>query len=142
MADNKQLYIADASVLLKWFIEEIEDHEQALKFKKDFVNEKIEINIPTCCIYEIMNTITRKIPQAAMIILSQILIMEIEEFTLNLENSYTAVEIIDKFPKISFYDAIYHSLAIRNNGTFLTSDKKYYNLAKPLKHIKLLKDYK
>ncbi|MBI5753531.1 type II toxin-antitoxin system VapC family toxin [Candidatus Peregrinibacteria bacterium] len=113
-----------------------------MKFKQDYVNEEIEIAMPTSCLYETMNTIARKIPAAATLILSQILTMEIEEIGLALENSSSAVEIIEKCPKLSFYDAIYHAIAIRNQATFITADEKYYNQAKSLKHIKLLKDYK
>lgn len=142
MVENKQLYIVDASVLIKWFIQEIEDKNQALKFKRDYINEEIEIGMPTSCLYETFNTIARKAPGSATLILSQILIMGIEEYELTLENSSTTIEILEKSPKISFYDAIYHSIAIRNKGIFLTADEKYYNQAKSLKHIQLLKDYK
>lgn len=43
------------------------------------------------------------------------------------------------FPTI--YDSIYHALAIRMDGTFLTADKRHYAKAKSFGHIKLLKDW-
>lgn len=137
----KELYILDASVLIKWFTHE-EHRENALKLRADFLEDKIEIGTPTLTFYEIMNYATRKDPGRALLFLSQIQMLNMTNFFQTIENTSTAMEIMIKFPKISFYDAIYHAIAINHNGTFITADEKYYQITKRLKHIKLLKDYK
>lgn len=142
MAENKELYVVDASVVLKWFLAESQDKSQALQLKNDYTEGKIEINMPTSCLYEILNTIGRILPAQATIILSEILMLNIEQNDLSLKISFLALSIMEKFPKISFYDSAYHASAIHHNGTFITADEKYYQKTKELKHIKLLKDYK
>lgn len=141
MAENKPLYVIDASVLIKWFIIEVEDRQQALKIKENHVNKTIQLVMSSACLYETLNTLGRKVPSMALLILSEILMLNIEEYRLTLENSYRALTIIQKFPKVSFYDAFYHAIAIENNGVFVTADANYYQKTKSLKHIKLLKDY-
>lgn len=141
MAENNKLYIIDASVLLKLFIEETQDIEKAVAIQTDFLKDKIRLGMPSSCLYEILNTLCRKFPDKAMVSLSQILMLNIEEYRLSLENSYRAMTIMQKFPRVSFYDASYHAIAIENNGIFVTSDENYYQKTRSLKHIKLLKDY-
>lgn len=141
MAENSLLYVIDASVLIKWFIIEVEDRQQALKIKEDHVNKIIQLVMPSACLYETLNTLGRKTPAMAPLILSEILMLNIEEYHLNLENSCRALSIMQKFSGVSFYDASYHAIAIENNGIFVTADENYYKKTKSLKHIKLLKDY-
>lgn len=137
----KPLYIADASVILKWFIKE-NNRTEALKLKQDFLNNKIELGIPTLAYYEVNNYTVRTKPMEALFFLSQLFMLQMIEFGITLENSSKSMEITGKFAKISFYDAAYHALAIQNNGTFITADENYYKKAKSLKHIRLLKNYK
>ena len=141
MEGNNRLFVLDASVLIKWFIEEIENKTEALKIKQDYVEERIEVIIPSLCLYEVSNTMSKKIPDA-ILTFSQILMLDIPEKSLKLDDTYQALKIINKIPKVSFYDAIYHAIAINHNATFITADEKYYAQTKSLKHIQLLKDYK
>ncbi len=141
MAENNPLYIIDASVLLKLFIEETQNLKEAIAVQTDFLKNKIQLGMPSFCLYEILNTLCRQFPDKAMISLSQILMLNISEYRLNLENSYRALTIMQKFPKVSFYDASYHAIAIENGGMFITADENYYKKTRSLKHIKLLKNY-
>ncbi len=141
MAENNQLYIIDASVLLKPFIEETQDLEKAIAVQKDFLKYKIKLGMPSFCLYELLNTLCRKFPDKAMPSLSQILMLNIKEYRLNLENLYIALTIMQKFSKVSFYDAVYHAIAIENGGIFVTADENYYKTTRSLKHIRLLKNY-
>lgn len=137
----KPLHILDSSVILK-LIKKEKDQEKAYELLEKFYRKEIELGIPTLAYYEVLNYLSREIPLQSILFFSQIMTMEMSEFTVNLENVAETIEITQKFPKAAFYDATYHALAISHNGTFITADEKYYNLAKPLKHIKLLKDYK
>jgi len=51
--------ILDASVILKWFIEE-KDTDKALKIRDDYVAGKIDIEIPDLLIYELANVLRYK----------------------------------------------------------------------------------
>ncbi|MEK7672899.1 MAG: type II toxin-antitoxin system VapC family toxin [Patescibacteria group bacterium] len=136
----KKLYIVDASVIIKWGALE-ENHKEALKLREDFLKNNIEFAIPTLAIYEAMNYMVRKEPNKALLFLSQLLSMKINQFSITLGNTAKSLDITEAFKKTSFYDAHYHSLAILNNATFITADEKYYEQAKSLKHIQLLKHY-
>lgn len=142
MAENKkQTFIIDASILIKWLLNEKEDLFKALKIIQDFMSQKIDLIVPTHCYYEILNTFGIKVPSKAITLYSQILMLQIPEQKLTLKNAFKALEIMRKISKVSFYDASYHATAIENNGTFITADEKYYRKAKSLKHIILLKNY-
>ncbi len=41
----------------------------------------------------------------------------------------------------SIYDSIYHALAIKENATFITADKRHFNKSKSFGHIQLLEDW-
>ncbi len=139
MADAK-LIIVDTSVILKWFFWET-DRKNALKIRDDFIEGKINLGMPTHCLVEAGNILGIKQPENAILIISEIQMMQIQEYQLSLEIAQQAIKIMTNFPKTSFYDAIYHAIAIENRGTFVTADKKYHDATKSLKHIKLLSEY-
>lgn len=141
MDSYKPLYILDSSIIIKWLCEEV-DSDKALKIKAKFIQDEIELGIPTLAYYETINFIARAYPAQAVLIFSQFLMLKITEFFVTLENIAETIDITQQFPKTAFYDATYHALAIQNNGIFITADEKYYNQAKSMKHIQLLKDYK
>ena len=51
-------------------------------------------------------------------------------------------KLMEKYPKISFYDAAYHALAKAYNTDLITADKQYYKLTKKEGNIKLLANLK
>lgn len=142
MVDSKKLYITDASVMIKWISKDEENMKEALKLKEDFELNKIELATTTLCYHEILNYLGLNKPKIALNFFSKVLTFQITEYLLTLGIANRAINIMQKFPKISFYDASYHATAIENNGTFLTADSQYYKKAKKLRHIKLLKDYR
>lgn len=46
----------------------------------------------------------------------------------------------DKSGYPTFYDCVYHALAIQNNCNFITADNKHYAKVKHIGHIRLLND--
>ncbi len=63
---------------------------------------------------------------------------------LDLESSQKAKEMTtkghEKSGYQSFYDSVYHALAIQNNCDFITADKKHHAKAKEFGNIKLLSE--
>lgn len=140
MADPKPIFVADASVLIKWAIDEKEDFDQAMHFRDDFLGNKIEICVPAHCFSEIGNTLGR-VRNDAIEFFSDLLVSNVEQCNLTLESANLAFQLMQKYRGISFYDAGYHALALQQGALFITADEKYYKKTKKAGHIQLLKDY-
>lgn len=48
--------VADASVIVKWFVEE-EHSEQALRLRDDQVEQRVRVVVPSLAVYEILNAL-------------------------------------------------------------------------------------
>ncbi len=141
MAENKLKYIIDASVALKWAMVEGEDLEKALLLKTLIKKRLIDALVPSLFFYEILNSLGRKKPELALVFFSQIKMTRILECRLTTAEILTAIQLMKKYPKTSFYDTAYHALAIHEGGTFITSDEKYYETTKKRGNIVLLKKF-
>lgn len=141
MVENSVL-IVDASVALKWFFTDQEDDlESALAIKGAYLKHETSILVPVHFFVEFANTVFRKHPNFAVTLLSELQNLRIPFIALSLEIASISEILMKKYPKISFYDAFYHALAIEKKGTFVTADEQYYKMVKKEGHILLLKDY-
>jgi predicted nucleic acid-binding protein len=136
MAENN-LIIVDASVMLKWFLAG-EESQEAFELLERFEDDRIELMVPPHAFAEMMNILGMKSPSMALEAFSYLTMLGMIEAQLNLEITARAFEILKKHKKLSFYDACYHALALEYRGTFLTADKKYFDVAKGFGHISLL----
>lgn len=142
MAANRSIYIIDASVILKWFLEEGKFQTEALALQYDFFDKKITLEIPHYALAEILNTLGRSLSQEkALAVFRMILTYRITEHHITLEIASLAIELMKKFAGISFYDAGYHALALEQGATFITADEKYFRRTHKEGRIMLLKDY-
>jgi predicted nucleic acid-binding protein len=138
---SKTRLVIDSSVLIAYFDRE-NGHEPGFsKLRNHMDTGEVHVMVPSLFYWEIGNWIARKHSSHAAELLSGLLACGFQEYPLDIEIIDTAVDIIKKHKKITFYDATYHSMAIKKNSTFVTMDKKYYREAGSLGHIKLLKDY-
>lgn len=140
MAVHK-LYIADASVLIKWAVLEMENIREAFLFRDDFFNEKVVIIVPGHCFPEVANYLSRKEPKIGPSFVSFLINSSIEENCLTLSVVQRAFQLVLRHHGISFYDASYHALAIEKKGIFLTADAKYFQKTYKEGAIQLLKNY-
>lgn len=137
------LHIIDSSVFNKLYLKE-EGREEALYFFERSAKREATLLAPTLLYYEVIST-----AQFYRLPLETIKDLLEEQITSTLilvepqvEHRSKALQIIQQghsksgFPSI--YDAIFHALAIVENGTLITADKKYYAKTKTLGHIKLL----
>lgn len=142
MEENKRIYIIDASVILKWFLEETDFQEEAFALRDAYHQGKITLEIPQYTMAEIMNTLGRKLSHdIALAYFSRLLFLNILENYLSPEIASLAIMLMKKFPDISFYDAGYHALAFHIGATLITADEKYYKKTHRAGNIMLLKDY-
>ena len=138
---NPPLFIPDASVVMKWILNGEENIFQARRLRDDFADGRIRLEVPDHFYTEIMNILSRYYPNHALRFFSQLKMSTLIVNRLSLEVASHAHDLIQKYPKISFYDAAYHALALHRRGTFLTADERYYNVVKKEGGIQLLKHY-
>lgn len=141
MVENKPIYILDASVLLKWVLIEDEDAQQASVLRNHFQDDRIRVLIPPHCLIEIANILGLKYPQYASLFLSQLIMTKIEECRLSFAVIALGIDLMVNHKGISFYDAAYHALALKEKGIFITADQRYYARTKNEGGILMLKNY-
>ena len=117
--------VIDASVVVKWFIEEI-DSDKARFLRDKFIDGKIELIVPSLLYFEVLNALKY----------SQLFdLSELEDAGESLENyGFKVITIKNEIRKhmikvavdhsISIYDASYLGLSIGLGKTFCTADEK------------------
>ncbi len=148
MIGNKQKFkqiVLDSSVFNKLFLNE-KDTEIAINYIEKINNEGYKILVPSIFLYEVLGVAghhkcnTREIYD---------LICEYESNNLQIINPDNtlikqALEMTtkghDKSGYPSFYDSVYHALAIQNECDFITADKKHFDKVKEIGNIKMLQN--
>lgn len=134
--------VVDASVVVKWFVEE-EGSDKALRLRDKYIDGEISIIAPELMIFEVLNALyyKRLFSESEMKEISEAL--EAYSFTLySLKGEYaektveTAVE-----NGITIYDASYVALAMIRDTYLYTADEKLIEKLKGeyLKHVKSIK---
>ncbi|MFH1281972.1 MAG: type II toxin-antitoxin system VapC family toxin, partial [Candidatus Omnitrophota bacterium] len=104
--------VVDASVILKWFIKEV-DSDKAGKIKKDHINGFSVITLPDIALYEIGNALGYK----AEFSTAEVNLSLNEIYELNMDIITPTFQIISPVTEIArhyditFYDAFYIALA-------------------------------
>ncbi|MBS7626842.1 type II toxin-antitoxin system VapC family toxin [Candidatus Bathyarchaeota archaeon] len=139
-----QVFVLDASVAVKWYVEE-DLRDKALRLRDDFLSGAVDLEAPSLILYEVGNAI-RHHPGAtedecanAVIQLRNlgIVIREPDDPCMKIAAKMAFEE------KLTFYDAIYLSVAKSSKAKYLTADKELYDqLSKKNRALSmLLKDY-
>lgn len=138
---TSNLYVPDASVILKWIFDapEEEDRDAALSLLNAWVAGECEFILPSLWIYEVGNIVGRLVPDKAMAFLELLIDYRIAETMVSASLARRTLAIMADF-KVTFYDAVYHALAIEQNGTFVTADNTYLKKAGKLGRAVLLAD--
>ena len=127
------LFVPDASIILAFFLQEQEKGEKAKEFFLEVRSGDYSIILPSIWFYEVGNKLGRSESVEARKY-RDLLCFYREHFfpTIETDESVTtlAFNLMGKYPSISFYDAIYHALAINLKAIFLTADKRYFALTK------------
>jgi predicted nucleic acid-binding protein len=139
---NPPVIVPDASVLLKWSLDSSDekDREKALVLRSLWLAGRLRIVLPSLWIYEVGNILGLKQPDLARNLLQIYVGYQFdEERAADLLG--TALDIM-KAAGATFYDAAYHSVALKLNGTYVTADGKYARKAMPVGHVVALKDWR
>ncbi|TFG24365.1 MAG: PIN domain-containing protein [Promethearchaeota archaeon] len=138
--------VIDASVVVKWFIEE-NDSDKALFLRDSFISGKVELYVPPLLYFEVLNVLKY----------SQLFKPnELEDAGESLENyGFTVITIKDEIRKhminaaidydLSIYDASYLGLSMGLDKLFCTADEKIIKklpstLRKKVKSLKLVEE--
>lgn len=122
----KDNLILDASVIIKWFIDE-EDDDKALSILDAFQNNQITVAVPTLLFYELGNILVSKKASADMVekamVILQNLDFRIDDIGLS---SFLKIHQNSVDYSITFYDATYITLLEKENCQFITADNKLF----------------
>lgn len=136
------MYVLDASVIAKWFLEE-EYSDLALSIRKRFVDGDIDLAVPDLILYELANALRYKGFSASDVkkAIRTLFWMKLRIITPTRDVIEAAVDLAFKYD-ISFYDSYYLALADALGYMLITVDTKLYNKIKTsgiIEHIKSLK---
>jgi len=141
-----QRVVIDACVFAKLYIQE-PDREQAIALLKTLVDKKIMIIVPQLFFYEIISVAKYGNIEVSYVlnVLQTYQKNNLQLLEPDLNMLKTAIAITDSgHPKSgypSFYDAIYHAMALCLDCMFITADKRYYEKTKQLGKIALLENW-
>lgn len=134
--------VPDASVIIKWAISNPleEDTHIAMTLLNSWVNGLVNIILPKLWCFEVGNILGLKNMEFAPGIMKVLIGYNFDQQEMNLELAESAFSLMKSY-KVTFYDAVYHAVAIYHDGTLLTADDSYIRKAAELGHIMALKDY-
>jgi predicted nucleic acid-binding protein len=134
--------VPDASVLLKWVLRspDEEDRSPALALKAAWLDEAVDIVVPTLWVFDVGNVLGLKQPSTATALLLAMVDLGLPERP---ASSYVS-RIFDVMRGygVTFYDAAYHALAIDRGGTMLTADRRYHRKCVGAGHLALIGDWR
>ncbi|TLD41693.1 MAG: hypothetical protein JETT_2054 [Candidatus Jettenia ecosi] len=134
-----KILVPDASVILKWVLEDKESNrDTATMLLKGWVEQEHEFIVPPLWLYEVGNVLGIKRPKDAEKILEILLEYKFKEVKITKDVANIAFSLMRECIGVTFYDTIYHAVAIKNKGTMVTADKTYYDTAKDNGSILLL----
>lgn len=134
-------YILDASTVLNFLMKpEYPATKEFAKIIRDAEDNKVELFSTNLLPLEVGNGLRYAFENEnlAKEPLEAFLNLRISYISLN-NTQYSETLRLSYQLKSTFYDTSYHILALFLKGVFLTSDEKYFNKAKELGSIKLLK---
>lgn len=137
------IVVLDASVILKWVLEKDHepDYQQAATLQHAFLDELIDIRLPTLWKYEVGNILGLKKPSVATELMSALLAYEFDKVPLQGEYALAVLEHMRQVKHVTFYDSAYHVLALRTKGLYVTADTAYVKRAKQTGHVALLSEW-
>ena len=138
--------VSDASVVLKWYLEDEEYGQKALSILDKYISNELDILAPSLLEYEVINGLI--IAKKRGRIQEKKLLLGIDGFAslelklINLSLYYPKVIHYCKVYDLSAYDASYLALADEENISFVTADKGILKVIKnELKWVEWLGDF-
>lgn len=139
---TSNIYVLDASVILKWVFNTPEetDRESALMLLNSWVAGECEFVLPSLWLYEVGNIIGRNIPDKAAEVMELLIDYRLAEAPLTTAIASRTLSIMADC-SVTFYDAVYHAIALERKGTLVTADAAYLKKAGKYGHAVLLAEF-
>jgi predicted nucleic acid-binding protein len=141
-AHGERVVVPDASVILKWIdrFPGEKDRERADALLDAWLNGRLEIVVPPLWAFEVANVLGREDPLGAGPIMEELLGYRFGEADPTPELCRTAFGLMKDF-RVTFYDAVYHAVALLRKGVFVTADDAYLRKAGRRGGVALLRDF-
>jgi len=133
-----RVLVPDASIILKWVLDNERDQDKARKILSDWLNQEHEFILPSLWVYEVGNVLGLKRPKDSEKILGLLLEYEFQECLVTKDLIHGAFGLMNEYRGITFYDAIYHALALQENGVMITADKAYFEKTKSRGNVQFI----
>ncbi|MCK5771083.1 type II toxin-antitoxin system VapC family toxin [Algiphilus sp.] len=133
--------VVDASIIIKWFIVDDEgDREQAVRLRDAIAQERLTALAPGLALYEVGNTLGRRIPEDAPLAMSALQRMPLRLCSPEPEEIERGLTLVREHG-VTFYDAVYHAMALHREGQLITADRRYIDRVAATGSATLLADW-
>ena len=141
-----QKYVIDSSVFNKLYLDEV-DRDKAQQLFIQAAADKVILLAPDLLYLEVVNTAQRcGVPVKSIVELLDAQKYLLQMRAVSADERNKAIQIISmghaKSGYPSIYDALFHAMALCNEGVFITADKRHYAKTQKLGSICLLSDLK
>jgi predicted nucleic acid-binding protein len=136
------IYVLDASVLVKWFVEE-SDTPHALAVKQGYVEGAYEVASLDFALLEVANALQRSKGFSAAEILrccEELYTLELDLVALVPDLIHAAIEVAARY-HLTVYDAAYLALAKELDAQLITADRTFHTAVASLRHSTLLVEF-
>ena len=136
------IIVPDASVLLKWGLDTVEegDREQAALLQKEWLDGRIDLLLPGIWAFEVGNVLALKKPAQAEELMEIFLGYRLPEAETTPELCRATFRLM-RACRVTFYDAVYHAVALLRKGVLVTADETYFRRAGNKGRVVLLRDW-
>jgi len=137
-----EIIVPDASVILKWAFHSPKesDRDSALALLQAWIEGKVHIVLPKLWSFEVGNVLMLKKPDTAPEIMEIFIGYNFMESDMSIALCKETFKLMQKY-HVTFYDAVYHALAMENKGILLTADETYCKKVRDAKHVVRLSDW-
>ncbi len=138
-----EIVVPDASVLLKWAFDSSDeiDRDNALNLLNAWLDRRVEIILPKLWVFEVGNVLMLKNPELSSEIIDIFIGYNFLECETTLELCRETFKLMKKYG-VTFYDAVYHAVAILKKGILLTAADAYCKRVSGMTNVVRLKDWR
>lgn len=133
------LIIPDASIVLGYILNEPEHQAKIELLFQRTQDEQHQLLAPALLHEELCNRLGRILNFSISEIQAALEAYPVIKLTPGVTTQ--ALQLTRRFPKIAWYDAVYHATALEYGGTLITADKQYYTTAQKTGSIVFIAHY-
>lgn len=125
---EKQKKVIDASVMVKWFLNE-KNSDKAITLKDSFLEGELALIAPDLIILEVLNSLRYNKQKEKELLHANKMLLELNLNLIRINNGILIKTIENSIKhNITIYDALYVSIAQFHNAFLITADSKLYKI--------------